>query len=262
MVRYIMLYLYFLRFSFSRAMEFRLDFFFRIVMDTVYYAVHIIFFGVIYRHTAMVGGWDFDQMLIFICGFFLVDAIHMTVHANNMWMLPEHVNTGNLDYYLIRPVSSLFFLSHRDFAANSFVNLIIAASMLTWAFLRYPGEFSTGQILVFLLLLVNGAYLYWIIHMCFVIPVFWTHSAHGFQMLFYSLKQFAERPDPIFRGMLRRGLTTILPFLLIASFPARTLFEGFNAGILLHAGGVSLLLTLFLLWFWKRALRSYSSASS
>ncbi len=262
MNRYIMLYLYFLRFSFSRAMEFRLDFFFRIVMDTVYYAVHIIFFGVIYGHTGVVGGWNFDQMLIFMCGFFLVDAIHMTVHANNLWALPELVNKGNLDYDLIRPVSSLFFLSHRDFAANSFVNLIIAASMLVWAFLRYPGEFSTVQILVFLALLINGAYLYWIMHMCFVIPVFWTHSAHGFQMLFYSLKQFAERPDTIFRGMVRRSLITILPFLLIASFPARILFEGLNVNILIHAGIISALLTLFLLWFWNRALRSYSSASS
>lgn len=262
MGRYIKLYLYFLRFSFSRAMEFRLDFFFRIVMDTVYYAVHIIFFGVIYGHTSMVGGWDFDQMLIFMCGFFLVDALHMTVHANNLWALPEYVNKGHLDYYLIRPVSSLFFLSHRDFAANSFVNLIIAASMLIWAILRYPGEFSALQIMVFLGLLLNGAYLYWLIHMCFVIPVFWTHSAHGFQMLFYSLKQFAERPDPIFQGWMRRGLTTILPFLLIASYPAQILFSGLNATILIHSGLVSVGLTLFLLWFWDRALRSYSSASS
>ena len=262
MTRYIKLYLYFLRFSFSRAMEFRLDFFFRIVMDTVYYAVHIIFFGVIYGHTSMVGGWDFDQVLIFMCGFFLVDALHMTIHANNIWALPEYVNKGHLDYYLIRPVSSLFFLSHRDFAANSFVNLIIAASMLTWAILRYPGDFSTMQLLVFLGLLLNGAYLYWVVHMCFVIPVFWTHSAHGFQMLFYSLKQFAERPDPIFQGVMRRTLTTILPFLLIASYPARILFEGLNLSILIHSALVSGGLTLFLLWFWHRAVRSYSSASS
>jgi ABC-2 type transport system permease protein len=262
MGRYGMLYLYFLRFSFSRAMEFRLDFFFRIVMDTVYYIVHIIFFGVIYGHTSMIGGWNFDQILIFMCGFFLVDAIHMTVHANNIWALPEHVNKGDLDYYLIRPVSSLFFLSHRDFAANSFVNLLIAAGMLTWALLRYPGEFSTVQVLVFLGLLLNGAYLYWGIHMCFVIPVFWTHSAHGFQMLFYSLKQFAERPDPIFQGWIRRTLTTFLPFLIIASFPARILFEGLSLSILIHSALVSLGLSLFLLWFWKKALRSYSSASS
>jgi rhomboid protease GluP len=44
MRRYLTLYLYFLRFSFSRALEFRVDFLFRVVMDVVYYAVNIAFF--------------------------------------------------------------------------------------------------------------------------------------------------------------------------------------------------------------------------
>ena len=35
MIRYLRLYGYFLRFSFSRAMEFRFDFFFRIFMDSL-----------------------------------------------------------------------------------------------------------------------------------------------------------------------------------------------------------------------------------
>ena len=43
-----------------------------------------------------------------------------------MWWLPMLINRGDLDYYLVRPVSTLFFVSFRDFAANSFVNLVIA----------------------------------------------------------------------------------------------------------------------------------------
>ena len=39
-MRYLRLYLYFLRFSFSRAMEFRLDFYFRILMDVAFYVVN------------------------------------------------------------------------------------------------------------------------------------------------------------------------------------------------------------------------------
>ena len=114
MGRYLRLYLSFVRFSFSRAMEFRVDFFFRVVMDVVFYAMQLAFFTVLYRHTELVGGWDLDQILIFVSGFFLVDALHMTIFASNMWWLPMMVNKGDLDYYLVRPVSSLFFLSLRD----------------------------------------------------------------------------------------------------------------------------------------------------
>ena len=64
----------------------------------------------------------------------------MTVFANNMWWLPIAVNRGDLDYYLVRPVSSLFFLSLREFAANSFLNLLLATGILVWALARYPAS--------------------------------------------------------------------------------------------------------------------------
>ena len=262
MWRYLRLYLYFLRFSFSRAMEFRVDFFFRVVMDTVFYLVHIAFFKIIYRHTALIGGWDFDQVLIFVCGFFLADAIHMTVAANNLWYLPQYINKGELDYYLVRPVSSLFMLSVRDFAANSFMNLLIAAGLLTWALARTPLSFGWPQLALYLLFIINGAYLYYVIHLFFILPVFWTHSGRRFEAVFYAVKQFAERPDRIFHGPIRLLLVTLLPFLLIASYPARILLDGIRYHHLLHLCLASICLTLLLLLGWRRGLRVYSSASS
>ena len=46
-MRYLTLYGHFLRFSFSRAMEFRLNFYFRVVMDITYYLVNLAFFSII-----------------------------------------------------------------------------------------------------------------------------------------------------------------------------------------------------------------------
>ncbi|MCB1045866.1 MAG: ABC-2 family transporter protein [Calditrichaeota bacterium] len=261
-MRYLRLYLYFLRFSFSRAMEFRLDFWFRIVMDCTFYAVQIIFFRVLYTQTGFLGGWSFEQSLVFICGFFLIDAIHMTVFANNLWWLPILINKGDLDYYLLRPISSLYFLSLRDFAANSFVNLIIATGLLAWALSSYPGTLGTVPVILFLLGVLNGSLLYYILHICFLIPVFWLHSNRGLGDIFFTLQSYAERPDRIFSGYVRRLLVTALPFSLIVSFPTRVLFEGLTLRLLLHISGVTLLAFLFLLWLWNRGMRAYSSASS
>lgn len=262
MGRYLRLYLNFLRFSFSRAMEFRLDFFFRVVMDAAFYAVQIVFFSVIYRHTALLGGWSYDQVLIFACGFFLIDALHMTIFANNMWWLPIFVNKGDLDYYLVRPVSSLFFLSLRDFAANSFLNLLLAAALMAWALLRFPGPLNPLRVTLFLALLVNGAFLYYLIHLAFLIPVFWLHSNRGLGETFYTLEKYSEKPDRIFHGWVRRLLVSALPFSLIASFPAALLFEGLRPGLLLHVLGVTALAFAAVRAAWQLALRNYSSASS
>lgn len=262
MKRYFILYLYFLRFSFSKAMEFRLDFTFRIVMDIIYYAVNILFFKVIYLHTPMLAGWSEEQTMIFVATYLLVDAISMTIFSTNLWWLPFHINKGDLDFYLIRPVNSLFFLSLREFSASSFMNLLIASGFLIYSLLAYSMTFSLEQLLTYLLLLLNGVLLHYCLQMLMVLPVFWTHSTRGFVDLFYSMSLAMERPDRMFKGWLRVVFTIILPFALIASFPARIFLEGASREILWHLLLVTSMVWGLMLFVWKRGLQSYSSASS
>lgn len=262
MIRYLRLYGYFLRFSFTRALEFRFDFFFRIFMDTLWYAHHLAFFWILYRHTPLLGGWNLDQMFVFAGGVFLVDAIQMTTLSNNLWMFPIAVNKGDLDYYLVRPVSSLFFLSLRDFAANSFVNLLMAVGLFAWALARYPGPLGAGSIAVYVGLLLLGCLLHYSMHMLFLIPVFWTHTSGGLREIFWSLDRYTGRPHGIFTGWVRRVLVSLLPFSLIVSFPTAALFDGLSWRLLLHVAGVTAAMFLAAVWMWSRGLRSYASASS
>jgi len=260
--RYGRLYLNFLRFSFSRALEFRVDFYFRIVMDCAFYAVNLIFFSLLYGQTETIGGWDVHQTMIFIAGFFLVDAIHMTLFSNNMWWLPVLVNRGDLDYYLVRPVSSLFFLSLREFAANSFVNLLIALGILTWAIARHPSDLGAANLAGFGVLILCGAFIHFVLHLLFVLPVFWLHTNRGLGMVFFSITKLAERPDRIYTGVTRRVLMTILPLCWIASVPADVLFGGITTERVIHLLLVMGGLFGVLLVVWSRALRDYASASS
>jgi ABC-2 type transport system permease protein len=262
MGRYFKLYLNFLRFSFSRAMEFRIDFFFRIVMDVFYYGVNIAFFKIIFLHTSLLGGWNEAQMMVFVGCFLVLDALNMTMLANNLYNLPLFINRGDLDYYLIRPVSSLFFLSLRDFAANSFVNLIMAVGILGWAIVGYPGPVSLQGLAFLGLMLLMGFMLQFAVRILTIVPVFWWHSGHGLEIVYWHMVRFVERPDRIFTGVVRVLLLTVLPFGLMASFPARMFLEPFNWMVLLHLLVVTVGFWLVALLLWRRGLRAYSSASS
>jgi ABC-2 type transport system permease protein len=262
MKRYFKLYLHFLRFSFSKAMEFRLDFTFRIIMDILYYAVNIMFFKVLYLHTPLLAGWTEDQMMIFVACYILVDAISMTVFSSNMWWLPHHINKGELDYHLIRPVSPLFFLSLKEFSANSFLNLIIAVGILTYSLIHYSQPFSAWEVVLLVALVLNGTFIYYCCQMLMILPVFWTQSSKGFMDLFFSMGLAMERPDKIYKGWLRIVFTILLPFALIASFPARLFLEKFHWPTFLHLIAVTIILWIVMLWVWRKGLRAYSSASS
>lgn len=262
MLRYARLYLYFIRFSFSRALEFRLDFYFRVVMDCVYYAVNLGFFHVIYRHTSLLGGWTEDQAYVFVCAYLLVDAIAMTIISNNMWWLPIFINRGDLDYYLTRPVSTLFFVSLRDFAANSFMNLLIAGGLVAWSLWRYPEPLDAGAIALYLALVGMGVVIHYLMRMIFIIPVFWMHTSRGLDEVFFHVEKLSERPDQIFSGWVRWTILSVVPVAFIASMPTHVLFGGPGWNWLPHLVAVVGGFWLVVLGFWRLGLRAYSSASS
>ncbi|MBY0517606.1 MAG: ABC-2 family transporter protein [Bacteriovoracaceae bacterium] len=261
-MRYLRLYLHFLRFSFSRAMEFRLDFTFKIIMDCFFYLVNLSFYKILFMNTPTLAGWSEDQAFVFVSSYLFIDALHMTVFASNMWWLPFFVNRGDLDSYLTRPVSTLFFISLRDFAANSFVNLLIAIGIFSYALTNLQTPYTLGQLFFYLGLILNGWLLHYVLQMIFIIPVFWTQSSRGFNDFFFSMGMAIERPDLIYRGWLRYLLTMILPFSLIVSFPARVFFGPETPNLLTHLFVVTIVMWAIMLLLWKRGLRAYSSASS
>jgi len=261
-MRYLRLYLYFLRFSFSKAMEFRVDFFFRVGMDAFWYAIHLAFFTVLFVHIGVLGGWTWDQVLVFAAAMFFVDAVQMTVFSNNMWWLPFLVNRGDMDYYLVRPVNTLFFVSLREFAANSFLNLLLATGILAWALGRYPAPLPAGRVTLFVALLFGGAFLTYVMTMIFIIPVFWLQSRAGLREIGWTVNRFGSRPHRIYTGWMRRVLMSVLPYAFVASTPCVALFEGPDGVFLLHTAAVLGGSFLLMLALWHTALKSYTSASS
>lgn len=262
MIRYLRLYAYFLRFSFSKAMEFRMDFFFRVIMDVIFYAVQFAFFNIIYLHTPILAGWEIEQMRIFIVSFIFIDALFMTVFSTNAWWLPIYINRGDLDYYLTKPVSTLFFLSFKEFAANSFLNLLIAFGLVWWAIDIYPSEFSAIKILIYFFMLSLGTTLYCILNILFLLAVFWTQAPRGFGDLFFSVSHIMERPERIYRGIARKVFVYILPFGIMASYPAQYLVEKNQDALVWSMGLITLCFFIILQVVWRLGLKNYSSASS
>ena len=262
MWRYVRLYANFVRFSFSRALEFRFDFFFRVGMDALWYFVTFAFFKLLYLHTDTVAGWTESQAILLAASMFVSDGIFMTVFANNLWMFPLLINKGDLDYYLVRPVSPLFFLSVRDFAVNSLLNVFLAVGLATLILVTHASAWYVERLPLYVVMLLVGVFIDYLFHLVFLIPVFWMHNNSGLRELSQTISSFSGRPDSIFKGPVRHILLTVVPLILVTSYPTRILFADDPWPIVLHMLAVATGLLAFTVWFWRRALAAYSSASS
>lgn len=190
------------------------------------------------------------------------DAFHMTVFSAGMWHLPFRINNGEMDYYLLRPCSPMFILTLREFAANSFLNLVIASGLLWWSLARYPEPLGAGAIAVYLFLQLVGSFIFAAFTMCFLIPAFWSQSDRGLRALSIELIRYGEKPHHIYPTWLRRTLLTAVPVATVSSYPAWVLFAGPTPGRVVFVLAVLGGLSAFLAWFWRLGLRHYGSASS
>lgn len=134
--------------------------------------------------------------------------------------------------------------------------------LVVYALVRFDASFSVWGLLLSILLLLNGLILYTCLRLFSVLPVFWTHDRFGFNMLFEAMSRLCERPEVIFRGITHLILVTVLPFLVITSYPARAIFSDISAGAVVQSLAASVMLSLSVYVVWKRGLRVYSSASS
>lgn len=262
MGRYFKLYLQFIVFSFGKAAMFRFDFWCRILMDCAYYAVAIGFFKILFLKTPSLAGWTQEQVMIFVGAQLTLDAIQMTILSGNLWELPSTINKGGLDHYLVKPVSTLFFLSFREIAIPSIVNFIMAVSFFIYSLNQYTGHFSAFQFISFLFFLGIGFLIFFGMRLMVALPVFWTQAPYGLERIFYSMLPLMERPDMLFRGPLRLLIITIIPFALVVSFPARIFFDGVTFSIAGHMILILILQWVLVFWIWNKGLGSYSSASS
>lgn len=254
--RYLKLYKNFVRFSCSQTLMFQVDFWLRIVMDLVYYGTMLGLYQVLFLHTDHLGGFSKEQAFVFL------DALQMTIFANGTFALGPSIRSGELDYYLVRPVSTLFFVTLRDFSMSSLINLFFAAAILIGALHQYSGTIAWWQYIYGTALLLNGVFLFYIFRILSALPSFWTVSSRGTQNAFYVLREIGERPDKIYSGVVRAAFMTVLPFCLMASIPTRAFFEPFQAETLALIVMVTATSFCLMLWFWKKGLNAYGSASS
>ncbi len=261
MRKYWRIYWSFFRTGFIADMEYRANFLFRVVTDTVWYAAQIIGFNVIFTHTKSIAGWDAEKTRVFLGLLFVADAIYMIMLSDNLDKLTDRVRKGELDLLLVKPINSQFIVSLQRVSTSLITNLIMGICFLGYSFAQLP-DASVPRLLWLLLMIPCGLVcLYSVRFMISATSVIFT-KADNLQFLWHQVYRLGMRPDQIYSRWLRMIVLSVIPVAMIASVPARFVVGPPDWGLAAWTVGWS----IFLIWcssrYWKLALRFYTSASS
>ncbi|MBW4548222.1 MAG: ABC transporter permease [Symplocastrum torsivum CPER-KK1] len=213
-----------------------------------------------YRTGYTFQGWSWEEALVILGIFTLLQGVSATFLVPNLNRIVGHVQQGTLDFVLLKPISSQFWLSSRSISPWGMPDLIFGVVLIAYAgsqlglglnnYLISAIPIFFGIISLYSLWFMLGATSIWFVKIYNV-----TEVLRG-------LLEAGRFPMVAYPASYQFFFTFIVPVAFLTTVPAEAILGRSQVVWLVGAGALALGLLLVSGIFWRFALRFYTSASS
>ena len=208
------------------------------------------------------GGWTWNSALVVVGMYTLLDGFTSAVLQPNLSRIVNHVQNGTLDFVLLKPIDSQFWLSTRSFSPWGLPGIAAGLVLIGWAVSHSNTTIRADAVVLAASLMVAAALiLYSLWFLLAGLSIWFVKIWNATEVLRYTLVA-GRYPISAYPPALRLVFTFLLPVAFLTTVPAEALLGRgswpWALGSLI-AAALSLIGTRL---FWKLALRHYTSASS
>ena len=260
MLRYARLLGVQVRTSLLTLLQYRFDFATEGLLELLWTATALGPLFVAFDARETVVGWTFEEALLVVGWFTLLQAVLEGAINPSLTGVVEHIRKGTLDFILLKPADAQFLLSTAKFQPWRATNALAALAIFVFAF-RRMGEAPTlsGLALALALLVVAVVLLYsmWILT---VSAAFFVVRIDNLTYLFGAIFDAARWPASVFRGVIAFVFTFVIPLALMTTYPALALLDRLEPATLGLALVIAAVFATTSRLVWLRALGRYTSA--
>lgn len=261
--KHLKLYSIFFKHSLMRLMEYRFDFFFRALPTTFSLLINVFMVTFIYSQVKEIAGWSREELFLLLGTYNIVWGIFFGLFIHNLGQVNNYINTGELDLFLTKPVSSQFIVSFRNHIDFGEAATFIFGIVLVILSLGKMGITVSllSVILYCLLILVSVvlAYSLWLMSVTFS---FWFGRIREIHEVFISIFAVVKYPIDIFPNQLKILFTYFIPLGVLVTIPSRFLLKTIEPKFIIFSFLISLVFLFLSNLFWNFGLKHYQSASS
>jgi ABC-2 type transport system permease protein len=251
------------RYSITRTLMFRGDFFVWSLVELFWMSVNVLTITVIYEHTRSIAGWTKYQMILLVGTSMLIQRFLMGFFWSSIFEMGRNIRSGNFDFYLAQPGNVMFMATTRKLDPDSLLNSLVAAAVVIYAARQLGLDPSAGQIALYALMVLCGVVIHYSILVLSISLAFWLTSAQGIEGLYFTLTEFSRLPRAAFTGIATQMLFVwLLPVVMVTNVPASLLVQGFDLTLSAWLFGSALVWFAAAVFVFNRGLRRYTSASS
>lgn len=204
--------------------------------------------------------WTWEEALIVVGIFTLLEGFSATFLAPNLNQIVNQVQLGTLDFVLLKPIDSQFWLSSRTVSPWGLPDLLFGLVIIGYAGNRLNISLSAYPIAI--IPLIFGLLSLYSLWFMLGATSIWFVKIYNVTEVLRGLLEAGRFPMAAYPVGYRFFFTFIVPVAFLTTIPAEALLNRTEITWLAGAGG----LAIGLLWasriFWRFALRFYTSASS
>jgi ABC-2 type transport system permease protein len=250
------------RTSVQTDIEYRADFYTRIVASLLGLLTTVGSLSIAYHYTQTIKGWSFPQVLVLVAVYYLMDGTIEMFIAPNMRNVMEQVRQGTLDFVLLKPVSAQFLASFRTINVWRIVNVLVGLGLVLYAVGKLSLAVGPAQSIAFGVTLATGAVIVYSFWLCLVTITFWFIKIDNIEQIVWQAFEAGRYPIEIYPAWLRGTLTYVIPVAFIITVPAQALAGKIGGGSLVVAILVACGALFLASAFWRFGLKHYTGASA
>lgn len=244
-------------------LEYQADFVITMFAAMLTQVLGFVFLWVLYDQIPDINGWLFWEVAFIYAMIYFTEGF-ASLFFEGVWSISGLVNRGELDRFLIWPISPILQILGSAVGMNGVGNLFIGGIIIIQALQHIEMNWTPGKLLFALLMLVSVVAIRVSIYFAACSSVFWTQSpGNAFANMVHTMSEFAKFPISIYSLGVQALVTVIVPYAFISFFPAVYLFdkqEWSSIGLLVPF--VAIYCVLMAKYIFNKGLHRYESAGN
>lgn len=265
--RYLRLWLAFGRYGLVRELTFRTNFLVKLFVEILWLSILLVFYETVFVQTNHVATWSREEYLFFVGCYFTLGGLMELFFLENCNQFADLVRTGDLDFYLLRPIDEQFLVTCRNIDWSCGANVLMGLGVMLIALVSLGWSFNLLQVALFLAMFASGLALCYSCMLMLTSASVWFMRNQSLYEMWWLFTTLMRYPREIFTSWWAAPMawffSFVVPIMLVTNIPAQVMLDkAFDPRVV----GYTVLATVIMLWlsrrFFMHALSRYRSASS
>jgi len=260
--KYLKVYSKFLHTSIASELEYKTNIIIDLVTAIFSLIGSIFLLSIFFQNNGSIGSWKFEQALIIQGIYTILNGITNTWFNPNLTEIVKHIREGTLDFVLIKPIDSQFYISLKKINPSGLLEIMLGFFLLLYCIRINQINLNLSFLTLSLVTIICSISILYSLWFFISTTTIWFVKTWNATEVLRSFLYIGRFPLNSFSLYLRIFFSVFIPIAFITNIPSEV-FLGITQlwEILLEV----IIATIFLITsrkFWLFALKFYTSASS